>query len=54
MALWLARFYPDRVGKIYTLGTKLNWNEVEVEKEIKKQETDGKVCEQIGEYIRQK
>ncbi len=27
---------------------------IKVEKEIKKQETDGKVCEQIGEYIRQK
>lgn len=35
VALWLARFYSDRIGKIYTLGTKLNWNEVEVEKEIK-------------------
>lgn len=35
VALWLARFYPNRVGQIYTLGTKLNWNEVEAEKEIK-------------------
>lgn len=35
VALWLARFYPDRVGKIFTLGTKLKWNEEEAEKEIK-------------------
>ena len=35
VALWLARFYPDRIGKIFTLGTKLKWNEAESEKEIK-------------------
>jgi len=35
VALWLARFYPGRVGKIYTLGTKLNWSEAEAEKEIR-------------------
>lgn len=35
VALWLARFYPERVGKIFTLGTKVNWNEEEAEKEIK-------------------
>lgn len=34
VALWLARFYPERVGKIFTLGTKLKWNEEEAEKEI--------------------
>lgn len=35
VALWLARFYPDRVGKIFTLGTKLDWNEATAEKETK-------------------
>jgi len=35
VALWLARFYPERVGKIFTLGTKLKWNAEEAEKEIK-------------------
>ena len=35
VALWLARFYPERIGKIFTLGTKLKWNEEEVEKENK-------------------
>lgn len=35
VALWMARFYPDRVGRIFTLGTKLKWNEEEAEREIK-------------------
>ena len=35
VALWLARFYPDRVGKIFTLGTKLKWSDEEAEREIK-------------------
>ncbi len=34
VALWLTRFYPDRVGKVFTLGTKLLWNEEVAEKEI--------------------
>jgi esterase/lipase len=35
VALWLARFYPQRVGKIFTLGTKLEWNAAIAEKEAK-------------------
>jgi esterase/lipase len=35
VALWLARFYPARVGRIFTLGTKLKWSEAEAQKEIK-------------------
>lgn len=35
VALWLARFYPDRVGKIFTLGTKLKWSADIAENEIK-------------------
>ncbi|MFN8287260.1 MAG: alpha/beta fold hydrolase [Chitinophagales bacterium] len=35
VALWMARFYPDRVGRIFTLGTKLKWSDAEAEKEIK-------------------
>jgi pimeloyl-ACP methyl ester carboxylesterase len=35
VALWLARFYPDRVGQIFALGTKLKWNDEEAEREIK-------------------
>ena len=35
VALWLARFYPNRVGKIFTLGTKLDWNQAAADKETK-------------------
>ncbi len=35
VALWLARFYPDRVGKIFTLGTRLEWNQSAADKETK-------------------
>jgi pimeloyl-ACP methyl ester carboxylesterase len=35
VALWLARFYPERVGRIFTIGTKLKWNDEEAEREIK-------------------
>lgn len=35
VALWLARFYPERVGKIFTLGTKLKWSNDIAENEIK-------------------
>lgn len=35
VALWLARFYPDRVGKTFTLGTKFDWSEASLEKELK-------------------
>jgi pimeloyl-ACP methyl ester carboxylesterase len=35
VALWLARFYPERVQKVFTLGTKLKWNAEEAEREIK-------------------
>ncbi|MBL0308834.1 MAG: alpha/beta hydrolase [Bacteroidetes bacterium] len=35
VALWLARFYPERVNRILTLGTKLKWSAEEAEKEIK-------------------
>lgn len=35
VGLWLARFYPERVNRVFTLGTKLKWNEEEAEKELK-------------------
>jgi esterase/lipase len=35
VALWLARFYPNRVGKIFTLGTKLDWSEAAADKETR-------------------
>lgn len=35
VALYLARHFPERIGKIITLGTKLEWNESIAEKETK-------------------
>lgn len=35
VALYLARHYPKRVGKIITLGTKFKWNESIANKEVK-------------------
>lgn len=49
VALWLARFYPDRVGKIFTLGTKLVWNEAEAEKEIKMLNAE-KIAEKVPAF----
>lgn len=49
VALWLARFYPDRVGKIFTLGTKLKWSEEEVQKEIKMLNAE-KIAEKVPAF----
>ncbi len=35
VALYLAKNYPDRIGKIFTLAAKFEWNEVGAEKESK-------------------
>ena len=51
VALWLARFYPERVGKIFTLGTKLKWNEEEAEKEIKLLNAE-KIVEKVPAFAR--
>ena len=52
VGLWLARFYPDRVGKIFTLGTKLKWNEQEAEKEIKMLNPE-KVIEKVPAFAKE-
>ncbi len=49
VALWLARFYPDRVGKIFTLGTKLKWSEEEAHKEIKMLNAE-KIAEKVPAF----
>src|SRR5689334_13100853 len=36
VALWLAKQYPDVVGKIVTLGTKFDWSVESAAKEVKK------------------
>ena len=52
VALWLARFYPDRVGKIFTLGTKLEWNELTVAKETKLLNAE-KITEKVPAFARE-
>ncbi len=51
VALWLARFYPDRVGRIYTLGTKLKWNKEEAERETKLLNAE-KVSEKVPDFAK--
>lgn len=52
VALWLARFYPERVGKIFTLGTKLKWNEEEAEKEIRMLNAE-KIIEKVPAFAKE-
>lgn len=35
VAMYLARHYPEKIGRVMTLGTKFNWNEATAGKEIK-------------------
>jgi pimeloyl-ACP methyl ester carboxylesterase len=49
VALWLARYYPDRVGRIFTLGTKLRWSEEIAEKEISLLNAD-KIMQKVPHY----
>ncbi|MFN6038666.1 MAG: alpha/beta fold hydrolase, partial [Bacteroidota bacterium] len=35
VAIYLARYFPDRVEKVITLATKFEWNPSEAEREIK-------------------
>ena len=52
VALWLARFYPDRVGKIFTLGTKFDWNESTAEKETKLLNAE-KITEKVPAFAKE-
>ncbi|MBK8658586.1 MAG: alpha/beta hydrolase [Bacteroidetes bacterium] len=49
VALWLARFYPERVGKIITLGTKWKWNKEEASRETALLNAD-KIVEKVPHY----
>lgn len=35
VAMYLARHYPEKIGKVMTLATKFNWNEATAGKEVK-------------------
>lgn len=49
VALNLARLHPDRVGKIATLGTKLNWTEESAQKEVRML-NPAKILEKVPAY----
>lgn len=36
VAMYLARHYPEKIGRVMTLGTKYNWNEATAGKEVKR------------------
>ncbi len=49
VALYLASHFPDRVAKIFTLGTKFNWNKETVKQEIKLLDPDT-IEEKLPQY----
>jgi len=51
VALWLAKQYPDSVGKIVTLGTKFDWSVESASQEVKKL-NPGKILEKIPAFAR--
>lgn len=51
VALWLAKNYPERVGRIATLGTKFDWSEESAAKEVKKLNPE-KILEKIPAFAR--
>ncbi|RFS24019.1 alpha/beta hydrolase [Chitinophaga silvatica] len=40
VAMYLARHYPEKIGKVITLATKYNWNEATAGKEVKQLNPD--------------
>jgi pimeloyl-ACP methyl ester carboxylesterase len=51
VALWFAHNYPDKVGKIVTLGTKFDWSVESAEKETKKLNAE-KIEEKVPAFAR--
>src|SRR5688572_20485894 len=51
VALWLAKKYPDIVGKILTLGTKFDWSAESASREVKKLNAE-KILEKIPAFAR--
>ncbi|MBI5932004.1 MAG: alpha/beta fold hydrolase [Chloroflexi bacterium] len=49
VALYLALNYPERVGRVFTLATKLDWTPATAEKEIKLLDAD-KIAQKIPHY----
>ncbi len=51
VALWLAHQHPEKIGKIYTLGTKFDWSVESAEKEIKKLNPE-KIVEKVPAFAK--
>ena len=51
VALWFAKNYPHRVGRIITLGTKFDWSEVSALQETKKLNPE-KIVEKVPAFAR--
>lgn len=51
VALWLAKTYPNRVGKIVTLGTKFDWSVESASKEVEKLNAE-KILEKVPAFSR--
>lgn len=49
VALYIARYYPDRIGKVFTLATKFKWDEVIAQKEVKMLDA-GKIEEKVPAF----
>nr|MCU0399335.1 alpha/beta hydrolase [Cyclobacteriaceae bacterium] len=51
VAVWLAHKFPERIGKIYTLGTKFDWSPESAQKEVRKLDPI-KIQEKIPAFAR--
>jgi pimeloyl-ACP methyl ester carboxylesterase len=51
VALWLAHLYPEKVGRIKTLGTKFDWSLESAEREVRKMDPD-KIEQKVPAFAR--
>lgn len=51
VAIWLAHKFPERIGKIITLGTKFDWDVTSAQKEVARMNAD-KIIEKIPAFAR--
>jgi pimeloyl-ACP methyl ester carboxylesterase len=51
VALWFSHSYPQRVGKIITLGTKFDWDPTSATREVKKLDPE-KILEKVPAFAR--
>lgn len=51
VALWLATYHPEKINKIFTLGTKFDWSEADAALETKKLNPD-KILEKVPAFAK--